>query len=135
MKTLEQTFAFFDQEEKGYLESHQAKCALLYLHGVVPAGFKEIVKRKGGRVDVTLLQDLSALVPQKTEGEMASEIFSAMDLSNQGFLTHHDFDQVCDRYAKFLSPTARRDLFAELDSNTDGRVTLRDLARCLSYSI
>ena len=135
MKTIEQTFAFFDQEQKGYLETHQAKCALLYLHGQLPAAFKDITRSHAGKIDLQTLQDLSALLSPKTEGELVSEVFAAMDLSNQGFLTRQDFDQVCERYAKFLSPTARRDLFAELDSNTDGRVTLRDLARCLSYSL
>lgn len=135
MKTIEQAFAFFDQEQKGYLNTHQAKCALLYLHGELPAAFKDITRRRAGEIDLRTLDDLSGLLTPKTDAELVSEVFSAMDQSSQGFLTRQDFDQVCERYAKFLSPTARRDLFAELDSNTDGRVTLRDLARCLSYAL
>lgn len=117
------------------MNTHQAKCALLYLHGELPAAFKDITRRRAGEIDLRTLEDLSGLLTPKTDAELVSEVFSAMDQSSQGFLTRQDFDQVCERYAKFLSPTARRDLFAELDSNTDGRVTLRDLARCLSYAL
>ena len=132
MKSNREAFEYFDEGQKGYLTSHELKCCVLYLTGTklskISARRLREVKKEFG------FQDLTKAVESQKKEDQVTEIFNALDINQQGYLTFEDFSTLCDTHAKHMKTELRETIFKEVDTNEDGIVTLRDIQKIVKSS-
>lgn len=63
---------------------------------------------------------------QKDENELIREVFVALDVCQRGFLTERECLAAFEQVAPQLRKEAARQMFEEVDSDGDGRVSYRD---------
>ena len=65
--------------------------------------------------------------------DLALAAFKVLDRKNQGYLTFEQFSLLCDHYLKPTPPYVRHAIFTEIDANSDGKVTLKDIQRLMKF--
>lgn len=133
MKTLKETFDYYDEGLKGYLTSHELKCCVIYFTGIKLS--RIAMKRLKDKNSEFSFQDLGNIIASQLKEDHGSEVFNALDSQKKGYLTLDDFNNLCDVHAKYLKPSIRESVFREIDSNQDGMVTLRDIQRLVKFTI
>lgn len=131
MKSVKEAFNYFGGFNKGYLTSHELKCCVIYLTGTKPS--KVTMKKLKETTSEFTIQDIYEIAGSQTKPDSASEIFSALDAKNKGFITLEDFHNLCNTHLKHMKTNIRESIFSEIDSNKDGMVTLRDIQRLVKF--
>ncbi|CAG9321519.1 unnamed protein product [Blepharisma stoltei] len=132
MKNLREIFDYFDQDKKEHLTPHQLRCALIYITGNKPS--KIYMNRLKEQYSKTFtFPDFVGIVKMQETPDRALEILQALDLQNEGFINWNVFNELCDSYIPHTPQNVRTSVFSEVDSNGDGRVTLKDIEKLVSF--
>ncbi|KAJ3342076.1 EF-hand calcium-binding domain-containing protein 11 [Entophlyctis luteolus] len=67
--------------------------------------------------------------------EMMRQMFVAMDLSGNGFISQNDMEEVFRRVAGVFDANALRVWFSEVDADGDGKVRYRDFMALVSNAL
>lgn len=131
MKTLDDTFAHF-ANGADTLDFYQLRCALIYVLGYKPARLT-ICRLTQDRETCSLAEfkEIASRLSRQSTTDPVSVQFDLLDSNKQGYLTFDDFDAACEEVAPLLSAVVRRQVFDEVDSNGDGRVTMRNFQMML----
>lgn len=71
---------------------------------------------------------------KKEESEVIREVFVAMDTCQRGFLTERECLAAFEEVAPLFSKDRAKQLFAEVDSDGDGRVTYTDFEIMMQWA-
>ncbi|GMH42431.1 hypothetical protein BSKO_10350 [Bryopsis sp. KO-2023] len=136
---VRESFERFDEEGKKWLTKHQVKCAIASLVG-----------RKPTQVEVRSLLDLTpnqqvdldlfmAYMKDRarcqSEDEHIRAIFKAFDRRCMGFLVRDDLHRIFNGIASHVPDIVVDEMFDEIDSDGDGRVSCREFAAMMKSAI
>jgi Ca2+-binding EF-hand superfamily protein len=141
--TVEKSFQKYDQDGKGYLTLHEAKCALIYLTGVKPNYeqtknmLASIKNAKHLTLDLftKLYQIHCSNVRYEPERALVGACFDAMDMSSNKYISIDDFNKCAYQVMHCSDGGAMLDNFYEIDSNKDGKVTYKDFNEMMKYPL
>lgn len=130
MKSLEETFAFFSKGE--VLDLHELRCALIYVLGFKPSKLTlSRLMQDRTECNLSLFKEIATRLNRQTDDELVQSQFDLLDTHQKGYLTFDDFDSACEAVAPRLSTVVRRQVFDEVDSNSDGKVTLHNFQQMM----
>ena len=135
--------AFRNATKKGqeYLNREDYKVAVLELLGYKPSKYElssvwnsSAADQEGAGLGLeAFVSIMMRRLKHKDRSELVREVFVALDMGQRGFLTESD----CFKAFQQVAPQLRQErvcaLFAEVDSDGDGRVSYRDFEIMMNF--
>mmetsp|Transcript_44341 Transcript_44341/g.84806 ORF Transcript_44341/g.84806 Transcript_44341/m.84806 type:complete len:159 (+) Transcript_44341:213-689(+) len=137
---IQESFRSFDENSKGWLSKSELKCAMASLLGVRPSKAEvELVMQQGeaeGKVEFAAFkkameEKLGAVDPE----EHVRRLFQAFDVRCQGFITRPDLHKIFAEFLSTIPPTVVDEIFEEVDTDQDGRVSYREFCAVMQGSV
>lgn len=135
--SCERAFRNATRNGQAYLTREDYKVAVLELLGYKPSKYElssvwttclgEAAEEEGAGLGLeTFVSIMMERLKQKDENELIREVFVALDVCQRGFLTEKECLAAFEQVAPQLRKEVVREMFAEVDSDGDGRVSYRD---------
>eukprot|EP00891_Asterochloris_glomerata_P003823 jgi/Astpho2/3823/e_gw1.00062.174.1_t len=137
MRASQEAFQAFNHGDKGYLDKHGVKCALLALTGRLPckacstrcrAYCKAAEARLSCRHSLIMPRQASNHYVGAAAAQLLRHTFKAFDIHGQGFITRQTFHEVMKAAAPFTAEIIIDQVFEAADTDSNGLVSFREFA-------
>eukprot|EP00347_Sterkiella_histriomuscorum_P015392 403357193 len=137
---INQAFIKYDQGNKNYLTKLEFKCAFIYLTGMKPSKDDMLLNLSQNTLNLKGNQSSSAgkllSTQYQSQNEMIEQAWILMDGKERGFITIRDY---YEQYDKCMPLFADRDvaieMFMEIDSDRDGKLTYKDFYEAIMFEL
>ncbi|KAM4831945.1 EF-hand calcium-binding domain-containing protein 11 [Urocitellus parryii] len=132
-KKFVEVFKACDEDNKGYLSREDFKVAFVMLFGYKPSKIEadSVMSSKNSSTSGVSLEEFLNIIRKKKEVQLyhneIRHIFTAFDMHYRGFLTLEDFQRAFRLVAPKLPERTVLEVFREVDQDSDGLVSFRDL--------
>lgn len=138
-RDCEIAFRDADTEQKGYLTPEDYKVAVVSLLGYKPSKYevgsvwKTHCQQGAGLPRETFQGLMLERMKQQDHNELIRQIFLTFDSHCQGFITLENCRSTFKQVVPHMDSTQIEAFFAEVDSNSDGRVSYRDFELMMKH--
>ncbi|KAJ3285247.1 EF-hand calcium-binding domain-containing protein 11 [Rhizoclosmatium sp. JEL0117] len=141
LSNIRDAFQRADVEGRGYLSKHGLKVGMMGLLGYKPSKFEieQINKRynlERGELNLDAFTEIMApRLAQVDSDDMIRQMFVALDLQGNGFITLENLKAVFRKVVPNVSMNVVEEFFAEVDTNRDGKVGYREFQQLINAAL